>query len=565
MEWLVEILRDNPVIPIFLTIGIGFWLGGLKIKSFSLGPVTATLIVGVLIGQLDIPVSDTLKNVSFMLFLFAIGYSVGPQFFRSLKGDGLKQIGFALVEVALCIITVVAVSLIMGYNKGMAVGLFSGSQAFSAVIGVGSSTIKSLGLPPAEQQAYLDIIPACYAVCYVFGTIGSAWVIANLGPMLLGGLKKVKAQTAQLEAEMDSGDITPDPGTFVANRPISFRAYRAESDYFSHPRSVEDIENHIRVLGLRHFIERLRIKGEITDPEPELKVRKGDIIVLSGRRETIVDDAGWIGPEVTDHELLNFAAEYLPVTVSKAGADGITIGELRRQDYMRGVMIHKILRDDVRIPVKSRTRLESGDVVTLVGLPQDVATAVSQIGYSDRPSEVTDMTFTGLGIAIGCFIGALTVHFKGIPVSLSTSGGAILAGLILGWLRNKRPTFGRIPAPVLWFMNNFGLNMFIAVVGLAAGPTFISGLKQVGVEMFLVGIVCTSVPLILSIIIGAKLFKFPPALTLGCAAGSRNAVAALGAIQDNLESTLPAMSYTVTYAVGSITLILAGMIVPLIV
>lgn len=325
MNWLVEILRDNPVIPIFFTIGLGFWLGGLKYKSFSLGPVTATLIVGVVIGQLDIPVSDTLKNVSFMLFLFAIGYSVGPQFFRSLKGDGLKQIGFALVEVALCITTVVIASLIMGYDKGMAVGLFSGSQAFSAVIGVGSSTIKSLGLAPGQEQAYLDIIPACYAVCYVFGTIGSAWVIANFGPMLLGGLNKVKNQTAELEAEMDSGDITPDPGSFVANRPISFRAYRAESDYFNHPRSVEDIEEHIKSLGLRHFIERLRLRGEINDPEPDLKVRKGDVIVLSGRRESIVDDAGWIGPEVTDHELLNFAAEYLPVTVSRSGADGITI------------------------------------------------------------------------------------------------------------------------------------------------------------------------------------------------------------------------------------------------
>ncbi|MCM1522357.1 MAG: aspartate-alanine antiporter [Muribaculaceae bacterium] len=565
MEWIADIFRDNPVIPIFLTIGLGFWLGGLRIKSFSLGPVTATLIVGVIIGQLDIPVSDTLKNVSFMLFLFAIGYSVGPQFFRSLRGDGLKQIGFALMEVAICIITVVTVSLVMGYNKGMAVGLFSGSQAFSAVIGVGASTIRSLGLPPDEQQENLDIIPACYAVCYVFGTIGSAWVIANLGPKLLGGLDKVRKQTAELEEEMDNGDIVPDPGTFVANRPISFRAYRAESDYFNHPRSVMDIEEHIKALGLRHFIERLRLKGEVTDPEPNLRVRRGDVIVLSGRRESIVEEAGWIGPEVTDHELLNFAAEYLPVTVSKSGADGITIGSLRQQDYMRGVMIHKVLRDDVRIPVKSRTRLERGDVVTLIGLPQDVAAAVSQIGYSDRPTEGTDMTFTGLGIAIGCFIGALTVHFKGIPVSLSTSGGAILAGLILGWLRNKRPTFGRIPAPVLWFMNNLGLNMFIAVVGLGAGPTFIAGLKQVGIEMFLAGVVCTSVPLILSIIIGAKLFKFHPAITLGCAAGSRNAVAALGAIQDNLNSTLPAMSYTVTYAVGSIVLILAGMIVPLIV
>lgn len=565
MEWLVDILRGNPVIPIFLTIGIGFWLGGLKIKSFSLGPVTATLIVGVIIGQLDIPVSDTLKNVAFMMFLFAIGYSVGPQFFRSLKGDGLKQIGFALIEVALCIVTVVAVSLIMGYDKGMAVGLFSGSQAFSAVIGVGSTTIKSLGLPEAETLAYLDIIPACYAVCYVFGTIGSAWVIANLGPILMGGTEKVRRQTKELEAEMDSGNTPPDPGTFVANRPISFRAYRAESDYFNHPRSVEDIENHIKTIGLRHFVERLRIKGEITDPEPFIKVRKGDTIVLSGRRESIIDDAGWIGPEVTDHELLNFAAEYIPVTVSKSGADGITIGELRQHDYMRGVMIHKILREDVRIPLRSKTCLQRGDVVTLVGLPQDVATAESEIGYSDRPTEGTDMTFTGIGIAVGCFIGALTVYFKGVPISLSTSGGAILAGLILGWLRNKRPTFGRIPAPVLWFMNNLGLNMFIAVVGLGAGPTFISGLKQVGVEMFLAGVVCTTVPLVLSIIIGAKLFKFPPAVTLGCAAGSRNAVAALGAIQDNLDSTLPAMSYTVTYAVGCIILILAGMIVPLVV
>ncbi|MCI8997374.1 MAG: aspartate-alanine antiporter [Muribaculaceae bacterium] len=565
MEWISEILRDNPVIPIFLTLGLGFWLGGLKYKSFSLGPVTATLIVGVVIGQLDIPVSDELKNVSFMLFLFAIGYSVGPQFFRSLKGDGLKQIGFALIETVLCIATVVIVSIAMGYNKGMAVGLFSGSQAFSAVIGVGSGTIQSLGLPDDVEKSYLEIIPACYAVCYVFGTIGSAWIIANFGPVLLGGLTKVKEQTARLEAEMDSGDFTPEPGTFVANRPISFRAYKVNSDYFNRSRSVEEVERHIKEMGLRHFVERLRLRGEILDPQPELRIRKGDVIVLSGRRESIIDDAGWIGPEITDHELLNFTAENLPVTVAKSGVAGLTLGELRRKDYMRGVMVRKVIRDDNSVPMHSRTELEAGDILTLVGLPQDVAEAVPEIGYSDRPTEETDMTFTGLGIAIGCFIGALTVYFKGIPVSLSTSGGAILAGLVLGWLRNRRPTFGRIPRPVIWFMNNMGLNMFIAVVGLGAGPTFIPGLQKVGMEMFLVGMVCTTVPLVLAILIGGRLFHFPPAVTLGCVAGGRNAVAALGAIQDSLDSTLPAMSYTVTYAVGSVTLILAGMIVPLIV
>ena len=103
IDWITEVFRENQVIPIFLTLGIGFWLGGLRYKSFSLGPVTATLIVGVIIGQLVIPISETVKSLAFMLFLFAIGYSVGPQFFRSLKGDGLKQICFALVE---CVIVI---------------------------------------------------------------------------------------------------------------------------------------------------------------------------------------------------------------------------------------------------------------------------------------------------------------------------------------------------------------------------------------------------------------------------------------------------------------------------
>ncbi|MBD5224409.1 MAG: aspartate-alanine antiporter [Bacteroidales bacterium] len=563
MQWLIDIFRDNPVIPIFLTIGIGFWLGGLRYKAFSLGPVTATLIVGVLIGQMDIPVSETLKSVAFMLFLFAIGYSVGPQFFRSLKGDGLKQIGFALVEITLCIATVVVVCRLMGYDMGKAVGVFAGSQTVSAVIGVGSGTIRSMGLPADVQNRYLEIIPACYAVCYVFGTIGSAWIIANLGPRLLGGMNKVKEETARLEAEMDSGDLVPDPGTFVANRPISFRAYRAESDYFNRPRTVEEIERHIAGLGLRHFVERLRLRGDITDPQPEMNVRKGDTIVLSGRRETIVEEAGWIGPEVTDHELLNFAAENLPVTVAKSGAAGMALGELRRQPYMRGVMLHKLLRHDMSIPMRAKTVLQQGDVITLVGLPQDVSEAVAEIGYSDRPTENTDMVFIGLGIALGCFIGAITIYLGGIPVSLSTAGGAILSGLILGWLRNRRPTFGHIPRPVIWFMDNMGLNMFIAVVGIGAGPSFISGLREVGVEMVIVGALCTTLPLVLSILIGSKIFRFPAAVTLGCVAGSRNAVAALGAIQDSIDSTLPAMSYTVTYAVGSIVLIFAGMIVPM--
>ena len=565
MDWIIETFRENPYIPIFLTLGLGFWLGNLRFKSFSLGPVTATLIVGVLIGQLDIPMSDTVKSLAFMLFLFAIGYSVGPQFFRSLKGEGLKQIGFAVVEFVVVVGVTAIICKIMGYNKGISVGLFAGAQTVSATIGVGSDTIRALGIPADTANKMIGYIPAVYAVTYVFGTIGTAWIIANLGPILLGGLKKAKEETARLEEELDTGDFTPDPGQINANRPVSFRAYRAESDYFKKSRTVRELEMYLKSKHLRHFVERVRSRGEVMDPDPDVRIRKGDVVVLSGRRESIVNDAGWIGPEVTDHELLTFGTENLPVVVSKSGAAGITLGELRSKPFMHGVTIHKVVRNDMPLPLRRQVTLQKGDVVTLMGLPDHVSAAVPEIGFSDRSTPETDMVFVGLGIAIGCLIGAIIIKCGSIPLTISTSGGAILAGLILGWLRSKRPSFGHIPRSVVWFMNNAGLNIFIAVVGLAAGPTFVTGLKEVGVEMFFIGILATTIPLIVCIYIGNKIFKFPVAVTLGCVAGSRNAVAALGAIQDSLDSTIPVMGYTVTYAVSSVLLIFAGIVIPLLV
>ena len=364
---------------------------------------------------------------------------------------------------------------------------------------------------------------------------------------------------------MEEGEFAAQPGLIVANRPVSFRAYKAESGFFKRPRTVSEIEEALAGLGHRLFVERLRVGGEVVDVEPDVKVRRGDVIVIGGRRETVVNEAGIIGQEVVDHELLDFEAENLPVTVSKNGAAGMTFGALRKADYMSGVMVKSLVRDDVKIPLHSRTVLEAGDVLTLVGLQKDVAEAVGEIGYPDRKTETTDVAFLSFGVALGCFVGALCLHFKGVPISLTTSGGALLAGLFFGWLRNRKPTLGRIPSSVVWVLDNVGLCLFIAIVGLAAGPTFISGLKEAGVGLFFVGLACTTLPLIISIFIGHYIFRFPIAVTLGCVAGGRNAVAALGAIQDNLDSTLPAMGYTVTYAVSNFLLIFGGIAVALMV
>lgn len=565
MEWIGHILRDNPSLAVFLTLGIGFFIGQLKYKSFSLGTVTSVLLVGVLVGQFDIPVPGPLKDVFFLLFLFSIGYSVGPQFFRALKGDGIKQVLFAVVVCGLCLLSTWGVALCMGYNIGEAVGLLAGSQTMSAVIGVGTDTINSLGVSEAEKQQWLSIIPVCYAVTYVFGTIGSAYILANLGPWLLGGLKKVKAETAELEKKMNYGTANNDPNYIKAMRPVVFRAYKVTDSFFSTPRTIEETEDYFRQKGKTIYVERLRSGDTVTDVAPgnDLKITLGDEIVLSGRREFIVGDESWIGPEVFDSDLVDFMAEELDITVASKKFDSMTVDELRRQKFMYGVSIKSISRSGVNVPVLAQVKIGRGDVVTVVGLGREVDEVARRLGYADRRTTKTDLVFVGLGIFIGGLIGSLALHIGEIPISLSVSGGALIAGLVLGWLRSKHPTFGRLPRSSVWLMDNLGLNMFIAVVGISSGPSFVTGLKEVGPVLFLMGVVATTLPLVLGMIIGRRIFKFPAAINLGCCAGSRTTTASLGAVQDAIGSSLPAMGYTVTYAIGNTLLILWGVVIVL--
>ncbi len=565
MDWILEIFRNNPSIPIFLTLGIGYWVGKLKYKTFSLGTVTSVLLVGVLVGQMNIPISGPVKSVFFLLFLFAIGYSVGPQFFRAMKGSGIKQVIFAVLMCAICFGVTVGVALAFGYNPGEAAGLFAGAQTISAVIGVGDDTIKTLSASGADKQNWMDMVPVCYAVTYIFGTIGSAYLLGMVGPMMLGGLKKVKQQTADLEKTMNNSSVTNDPAYINALRPVVFRAYKADGEFFDTPRTVDEIEAQIEKLGRRIFVERVRQGGTVVDdPAGSLKISKGDEIVLSGRREYVIQDESWLGSEVADAELLAFAVEKIPVMLAKKQCDGMTVDQLRAIPAMKGVSIAGITRGGQAIPVLAQAKLIRGDMVTIAGLKREVDAAATEIGYADRPTKTTDMVFVSLGIFIGALIGAITIHLGGIPVSLSTSGGALIAGLILGWLRSKHPTFGGIPDSSVWLLNSLGLNMFIAVIGISAAPTFISGIKEAGWMLLVAGIICTTVPLLLGVLIGDKIFKFPPAINLGCCAGSRTTTAALGAIQDSLDSSVPALGYTITYAIGNTLLILMGVAITLI-
>lgn len=562
MDWIVSFLQKNPLIPLFLTLGLGFWLGKVKIKSFALGSVAATLVVGVVIGQMKIMVPDILKNVFFLFFLFSIGYSVGPQFFRVFKGGpGLRMALFSVVMALVCAGMVIGASALMGYSTGIAAGLFAGSQTVSASLGLLSDTVREMPLDDDTRAKILMLIPACYAVTYVFGTIGTSWFLSTVGPRLMGGIDKVKAEVARIEQSMDSRAVVASPGIIPAMRPVVFRAYCVGRGYFDMQHTVADIEAHYAENDVRVAVERLSSAGATVVPSPETVVKPGDIVVLGGRSADMAGLAPAPGEEIYDDAILNFGAERTPVTIASRDVDGITLGELRTKPFMERVLVSSVTRNGLGVPVRSGLELHAGDVVTLVGWPRDVASASASIGYADKDSDSTDMVFVGLGIAAGCVLGALTIHVNGIPLALGTSVGALVSGLTLGWLRTRKPSFGHIPSSALWIFNNLGINMFIAVLGLSAGAALSHGIREAGLWIVLVGAILTILSTLAGVLVGRRLFRFNMPETLGCVAGARCCVAAIGAVQNSLGSDVPNLGYTVTYAVANVTLVFAGLAV----
>ncbi|KQV10887.1 aspartate-alanine antiporter [Rhizobium sp. Root1203] len=559
VDWFVSTLRTYPEIAIFLSLGLGYYFGSFTYKGLGLGAVTATLIAAVLIGQLGITISPPLKPTFFLMFLFAIGYGVGPQFVRGIAKDGIPQALFAVVVCFFCLGAAYFGALLAGYDIGSAVGLYAGSQTISASMGLATDAINRLELPPEQSKAMLDAMPVAYAVTYIFGTVGSAIVLALFGPALLN--IDLEAECKRYEEEQGGKKVLGGAGTAWHN--YELRAYKVKEG--GKIAGLTALEAEGLLPSERIFIERIRRAGVVKDATVDTVIAAGDIVAVAGRREVLVDLIGSVADEVDDRELLAVPADGIDVFVTNKDVDGKTLAELAARPASRGVFLRKIVRGATatEIPILPNTKIHRGDILTIVGRTQDTAAATKDLGRPDAQTDVADVAFIGAAIAIGALVGALTFKIGSVPLTLSTSGGALISGLFFGWLRSVRPTFGRIPSPTVWFMNSVGLNVFIAVVGISSGPGFVAGLQQLGFSLFLWGIAVTTVPLVLAMYVGKYVFRFHPAILLGCCSGARTTTASLGMINDRAKSQIPGLGYTVTYAVGNTLLTIWGMVLVL--
>lgn len=555
-EWFANTLRQYPEIAIFISLALGYYFGSFTYKGLGLGAVTATLIAAVIIGQLGIEVTGPLKPFFFLMFLFAIGYAVGPQFVRGIAKDGLPQALYAAVVCVFCLLGGYLAAKMAGYDVGSAAGLYAGSQTISASMGLATDAINRLGRPPEETKALLDAMPVAYAVTYIFGTMGSAIIIALLGPALL----RIDLEAACKRYEEKHGGKKEAGGPGTAWHQFEMRAYRVRPDGRVVGKTATEIEH----LAPEHriFVERFRRGDKIVDATSDTVIQGGDVVAVVGRRDVLVNLIGAEAEEVDDRELLAVPIEGVDVYVTSKDVDGRSLAELAQLPWARGVFLRKITRGATAtdIPILPATKVHRGDILTLVGRTQDVGQATKMLGYPDKVTDVADVMFIGAAIAIGALVGAIVYNVGGVPLTLSTSGGALIAGLFFGWLRSVHPSFGRIPSPTVWFMNSVGLNVFIAIVGLSSGPKFVAGLQQLGFGLFLWGIFATTLPLILAMYVGKYLFRFDDAIVLGAVSGARTTTASLGMVNDRAKSQIPGLGYTVTYAVGNTLLTIWGMV-----
>ena len=557
LEWFAATFRQYPEIAIFLSLGLGYYFGKFTFKGIGLGSVTATLLAGVIIGQIGITINQPLKAFAFLMFLFAVGYGVGPQFVRGVAKDGLPQAIFAVVQCLFCLIVPVAIAKMAGYDLGYAAGLYSGSQTISAAMGLSTDAINRLGLPADQAKGLLDNMPIAYAVTYMFGTVGSAIVIALVCPALL----RIDLVAACKEYEKMQGGTAAMGGAGSAWHRWELRAFKVRAG--GKTVGLRAVEAEALVPDARVFVERIRrANGTIEDAAADSVIREGDIVAVAGAREVLVKVIGEAAQEVDDPELLNVPVEGVDVYVTSKEVDGKTLAELARLPAARSVFLSKIVRGAVAtsIPILPNTKINRGDILTLVGRTQDTSAMAKVLGVPDRPSDVADMAFVGAAVTLGALVGALVLKVAGVPLTLSTAGGALIAGLVFGWLRSTRPFFGRIPSSTVWFMNSVGLNIFIAIVGISAGPGFVNGLKTQGIGLFLWGAVATTVPIILGLFVGKFIFRFHDAILLGILSGARTTTASLGLVCDRAGSQIPALGYTVTYAVGNTLLTIWGMV-----
>lgn len=552
---IVELLKSQPEIALFTSLALGYLIGSIRFGPISLGGVCGTLIVALVLGQTGARLAPDLKNIAFALFIFALGFTGGPQFFaNALRGwrYGLLSIIEIVSVMTLVMIAVVTMKL----DPGTAAGLLAGAATESAVIGTASEAVSKLGISDAQVTELQSHIATAYSVSYLFGLVTIVLFTSQIAPLLLR--INLREEAARLYRKL-GGDGVLDEGQRLALPPLVGRAFLVGPAAGSVVSTLEER------FGNNVTIERVLRGSRQLDADAQFVLQPGDTVFIAGRRETMVEASAVFGEEVSGERFVKLLAQRTDVLLTRREYNGVTLAQMREraagEGEGRGVYVAAVTRSDSTVSALPGTLVQRGDVLTLVGAPTDVARSAKRLGYVIQQTPKTDFVYLGLGVLVGMAIGHLGAKVGGVTLVLGTGGGCLLSGLFFGWLRSHFPVVGSLPSAAAQVLKDFGLATFIAAVGLSAGPDAIKLVREYGLALPLAGILLVVVPGLLSLWIGRMFLKLEAPMLLGAIAGQQCSTPAISALVGVTGNSTPVIGYTITYALSNILLPLMGPVV----
>jgi putative transport protein len=546
---ILELLRVQPVLTLFLILGTGYLIGAIRIGSFSLGPVAGVLFAGLFLGHFDFQMSAGAQSVGFALFIFSVGYQAGPRFFDVLRTDGLKYFLLALVIAVTGFGVAVVAAQLLSLSPGTSAGLLSGGLTSSPTLAAAQEALRSGQVkPPAGISAddMIGNVATGYAITYIFGLAGLIAIIKLL-PQVLG--IDLEKEAKALEADDDSGAASQQ-----AN--VSARIYRVTNEEMTKIPGKQLREKYWDKTS----VVRLRRNGEIVKPDPSGFLQLGDELCILAPVAFFTETVAHFGEEITPEVGTTQITETAQIVVINKQAVGKSLEEL---DVARkfGVLLTRISRMRMEVPRTVDFKLRKGDLLTVVGPHEYIDLLGEEFGHVEREIAETDMVTFAFGIAFGVVIGLFAVNVGQLSLGLGSAGGLLTSGLVIGYLRSVHPTFGRLPDAARWILMEFGLLLFMAGVGLRAGGNIIETFAAAGPVLVVAGICVTMIPIFVGYFFGRKVLKIHPVLLFGGITGSMTSGASLSVVTKAANSSVPSLGYTGAYAFANVLLTVAGSII----
>lgn len=537
MDWLSSLFSVHSsvqtVIIISLVVALGLALGRIKVMGVSLG-IAFVFFAGILAGHaglsIDARTLDYVETFGLSMFVYCLGLHVGPNFFGSLRHEGMALNLWGLAVILAGTLLALVLVPITGVGVADMVGLLCGATTNTPALGAATQALEHLGMPSGRAAL-------ATAVTYPLGVVG-----VILAMMLM---RKLFVKPCDLKVK----PLSDDDNTYIAQLTAINPAIDGKT-----------IAQIAQMTHLHFIISRIWRGSQVIVPVADTVIQVNDsllvvttkedeeaLVLLFGRQEA----KDW-NRDVIDWNAIDSNVESRVCVVTRRGLNGKRLGELRMRDIC-GVNVSRIIRGDVKLLASHDLRLQYGDRVTVVGKHNDVENAEHFLGNSVKTLEEPNIGSIFLGIILGVALGTIPISLPGMesPIRLGIAGGPIIMGILVGALGPRMHFISYTTRSASLMLRMLGLSLYLACLGLDAGKDFFATVvRPEGIAWVGIGFLITLLPVVLVGLIALKTRKYDFGTICGILCGSMANPMALTYANDTLRGDTASISYAAVYPLG---------------